>query len=65
MVHVGNGSSFPISSFGSSYISTSIKPLLLKNVQHVPDITKKIFYRFINLLMIMMSTLNFMRIFVL
>ena len=42
MVHVGNGSSLPISCFGSSHISTSIKPLLLKDVLHVPDITKNI-----------------------
>ena len=42
MVYVGNGSGLPISSSGSSHISTSIKPLLLKDVLHVPGITKNL-----------------------
>ena len=39
-VHVGNGTGLRISHIGHSSINTAIRPLALRNILHVPDITK-------------------------
>jgi histone deacetylase 1/2 len=43
-IHVGNGAGLPISHVGHGTLNTIAKPLNLRNILHVPHITKNILY---------------------
>ena len=58
-VHIAEGNGMHISHVGHSILRTPHDSLQLKNILHVPSVSKKIFCLFISLLLITMSFLSF------